>query len=352
MICGLAVSLGSAASSASAPAPAASQAPAAPGAAAASYTITHRYVLGGSGGWDMLTVDPKANRLYISRANRVMVMNTLDGSIAGTIPDTQGVHGIALAAEFGKGFVSNGRANTVTVFELGSLKTLQTIAVGAKPDAILYDPASKHVYSFNGQSQDISVIDPSTGTVAATVAAGGKPEFAVADGAGRIYFNLEDKSELGVIDSAAARRIAAWPLTHCEGPTGIALDIAHGRVFSACDNGVLVVTDAATGRHIAQVPIGKGPDGAAFDAQKGLVFSPNGADGTLTVIRQLDADHYSVVADVPTRKSARTIALDPLTHRVYLVAAQFGLKPPPTVEEPDPRAAVLDGTFEVLVLGE
>ena len=321
-------------------------------AAGTSYAVEQRYVLGGPGGWDMLTIDPAANRLYISRATRVLVMNTLDGSIAGTIADTQGVHGIALAPEFGKGYTSNGRANTVTVFDIASLKTLQTIPVGSNPDCIVYDAASKQVYSFNGRSHDVSVIDPATGTVVATIDAGGKPEFAVADGTGRIFYNIENTAELGVIDSASSRQIAAWPLTGCEGPTGIAIDGARERVFSACDNGVLVVTDAATGKHIAKVPIGKGPDGAAFDAQKGLIFSPNGADGTLTVIRQIDPDHYVTVGSVPTRKSARTMALDPRTHRAYLVAAKFGAKPLPTLEEPDPRPPVLEGTFEVLVLGE
>jgi YVTN family beta-propeller protein len=316
------------------------------------YVLLQQYALGGPGGWDYLTVDSAANRLFISRSDRVLVMKTEDGSLTATIADTQGVHGIALAPDLGKGFTSNGRADTVTVFDLKSLATTGTIAVtGHNPDAILYDRASRHVYTFNGSSQDISVIDPIKGSVIATLPAGGKPEFAATDEAGRIFFNVEDTSQLGVIDSSATKRTATWPLPNCEEPSGLALDVAHKRLFSVCGNGVLVVTDAASGRHVAEVPIGKGPDAAAFDAGQGLVFSSNGQDGTLTVIHEDDPDHYTVIGTVTTQKSARTMALDPKTHRVYVVAAQFGAPPPPTAEQPNPRPAVVDGSFKVLVFG-
>jgi YVTN family beta-propeller protein len=322
------------------------------GDAGGPYVIQRQFLLGGAGGWDYLTVDSAANRLFISRSDRVLVMSTVDGSVVATIADTPGVHGIALARELGIGFTSNGRADTVTVFDLKSLAVTKTIAVtGHNPDAILYDPASKRVYTFNGRSHDISVIDPQKGAVTATLPAGGKPEFAATNGAGRIFFNIEDTSELGVIDSSTSSRIATWPLQNCRSPTGLAIDIQHQRLFSVCQNGVLTVTDAASGRHVAEVPIGKGPDAAAFDAKRGLLFSSNGEDGTLTVIHQDDADHYSVAANVATQRSARTMALDTGTHRLYLVAAQFGAAPEPSATDSHPRPPVLNGSFKVLVLG-
>jgi YVTN family beta-propeller protein len=316
------------------------------------YSLKRQFALGGAGGWDYLTIDPGANRLYIARADRVLVVSTADGSLLATIPHTDGVHGIALAPELGKGFASDGRSDTVTVFDLATLAPLGTIAVsGHNPDAIVYDKASRHLYTFNGRSHDISVIDPAAGSVIQTIPAGGKPEFAQSDGKGHIFFNIEDTAQIGEIDTLAGRRIATWTLPDCEEPTGLALDLAHGRLFSTCGNGTLSVTDAATGRHVAAIPIGKGPDAAGFDAERGLVFSSNGEDGTLTVIHEDDPDHYAVVATVPTQKSARTMALDAKTHLVYLVAAEFGPAPAATPEQPHPRPAVQDGSFKVLVLG-
>jgi YVTN family beta-propeller protein len=321
-------------------------------AADTSVELQRQIILGGPGGWDYLTFDPAANRLFISRADRVLVMNALDGSVVSTIPNTQGVHGVTLAPSLGQGFISDGRADTVTVFDLHSFATLRTIPVnGHNPDAILYDEASKRIYTFNGASHDISVIDPLKDAVVATIPVGGKPEFAVSDSAGHIFFNIEDTSQLSEIDAPTAKRIATWPLTHCDSPSGLALDITHQRLFSVCDNAVLVVTDATSGRHVAEVPIGKGADAAAFDAERGLVFSSNGRDGTLTVIHEDDPDHYSVLATVSTQKSARTMALDAKSHRVYLVAAEFGPAPAPSADQPRPRPTVLDGTFKVLVVG-
>ncbi len=321
-------------------------------AAGDKYAIERQFSLGGPGGWDYLTADPQARRLFISRADRVLVMSTRDGSVLATIPDTQGVHGIALAADLGMGFTSNGRTDTVTVFDLKTLKVVKTIpTAGHNPDAIVYDKASQHVFTFNGRSHDISVIDPLKGTVVATLPADGKPEFAAADGRGRIFFNIEDTSQIGEIDSLKSKRLATWPLPNCEQPTGLALDAAHHRLFSVCANGVGVVTDALSGRHVAEIPIGAGPDAAAYDAGRALLFSSNGQDGTLTVIRQEDPDHYSVIANLSTQKSARTMALDSKTHRVYLVAAEFGPAPAPSPDQPHPRPAVIDGSFKVLVVG-
>jgi YVTN family beta-propeller protein len=316
------------------------------------YALQRQYALGGPGGWDYLTLEPGTNRLFIARADRVMVMNTLDGSMLGTIPHTDGVHGVALAPDLGKGFASNGRGDSVTVFDLKTLATLGTIPVGGhNPDAIVYDQASRRLFTFNGRSRDISVIDPQTGSVVATIPAGGKPEFAQADGAGHIFFNIEDTAQISEIDTRAAARTATWSLPDCEEPTGLAFDVAHGRLFSTCGNRNLLVTDAATGRHVAKVPIGRGPDAAVFDADRGLVFSSNGEDGTLTVIHEDSPDHYSILVTVPTQKSARTLALDAGTHRLYTVAAEFGPAPAATAEQPHPRPVVIDGSFKVLVIG-
>jgi YVTN family beta-propeller protein len=323
-----------------------------PNAATAPYTVQRQFTLGGPGAWDYLIADHATGRLFISRADRVLVVNAADGTLAATVPNTAGVHGIALAPELGRGFTSNGRADTVTVFDLASLQTTATIPVGGhNPDAILYDEASHHVFTFNGRSQDISIIDPVAGRVLGLLPAGGKPEFAASDGAGRIFFNIEDTGEIGTIDALAGKRLATWKLPGCEEPTGLALDRRHARLFSVCANGILAVTDAVSGKPVAQVPIGLGPDAAAYDADRGLVFSSNGADGTLTVIHQDDADHYQVLATVPTQKSARTMALDAQSHRVYLVAAEFGPAPAPTADQPHPRAPVLDGSFKLLVVG-
>jgi len=318
------------------------------------YKVARRMPVGGDGRWDYLRVDPDAHRIYVTRGSHLMVVDENTGKVIGDIPvaNAMNMHGVALATDLGKGFTSNGDVNTVTVFDLKSLATTGTIAVGGhNPDAILYDPASGHLYTFNGRSQDISVIDPAKAAVIATIPAGGKPEFAASDGAGRIFFNIEDTAELSAIDSSASKRVATWPLKNCEEPTGLAIDRKHARLFSVCANGVLVVTDAASGRHVAEVPIGKGPDAAAFDAATGLVFSSNGQDGTLTVIHEDDPDHYSVVATTVTQKSARTMALDPGSHEIFLVAAEFGAPPPPSPENAHPRAPVLDGSFRVLVVG-
>ncbi len=318
----------------------------------AGYQIQQEFTLGGPGGWDYLAVDPEAHRLFISRSDRVLVMNTRDGSVIATIPDTLGVHGIALVPELKKGFTSNGRSGTVTVFDLDSLKTTGVIDVGGQnPDAILYDKASRKIFTFNGRSHDISVIDPVRAAVIARIPAGGKPEFAASNGTGRVFFNIQDTAQIGVIDTAARKPIGTWPLTHCDEPTGLAFDVRHERLFSVCGNGVLVVTDARSGRHVAEVPIGQGPDAATFDAARNLIFSSNGRDGTLTVIHEDAPDRYRVVGTVATQRSARTMALDSATHRLFLVAAQFGPAPAPTADVPEPRPSVLDGSFKVLVVG-
>lgn len=316
------------------------------------YSVVRQYAIGEAGGWDYLVADPQSGHLFIARSDRALVVNLADGSLATTIPGTAGIHGFAIVHELGRGYTSNGRADNLTVFDLATLKPTGTIAVsGHNPDAILYDQASRHLFTFNGRSKDVSVIDPQTEKVVATIPAGGKPEFAVSDGKGRIFFNIEDTGELAQIDSSNAKLVAKWKLEDCEDPSGLAFDEARHRLFSVCQNGRMVVTDSVSGKFVASVAIGKGPDAAAYDAQRGFVFSSNGEDGTLTVVKQVDADHYRDVANVPTQPSARTLALDPQSHLVYLVAAKFGPKPEPTKEQPHPRAPVLDGSFRVLVVG-
>lgn len=316
------------------------------------YSVVKQYDVGGPGGWDYLLADPKSGHLFISRFDRALVLDLADGSLAATIPGTEGVHGFALAHELGRGYTSNGRADNVTEFDLATLKPTGTIAVsGHNPDAILYDGASKHLFTFNGRSKDVSVIDPQSKKVIATIAVGGKPEFAVTDGKGHVYFNIEDTSELAQIDTLKSTLVGKWKLNDCEDPSGLAFDAAHHRLFSVCQNERMVVTDSTSGKLVASVAIGKGPDAVAYDAQRGLVFSSNGEDGTLTVVKQVDADHYTVAANVPTQPSARTLALDPDSHLIYLVAAKFGPKPEATKEQPHPRAPVLDGSFKVLVVG-
>jgi YVTN family beta-propeller protein len=316
----------------------------------ASFHVIERWPVGGTGSWDYLTLDAAGRRLFVTRENRVDVFDTASGAKAGSIPDTPGVHGVALAPRLRRGYTSNGRAATVTAFDFDTLRTLKTAKVsGANPDAIVFEPVGRHVLTFNGGSSNASVLDATTLEVVATIALPDKPEFAVADGAGRVFVNIEsERGQIVVIDARALAVAATWPLPGCERPTGLALDRTHKRLFSVCGAKVMVVTDAATGRNVARLAIGEHPDGAAFDAGLGLLFSSNG-DGTLTIIHQDDPDHYHLVATLATQKSARTLAVDPAAHRIYLVAADFGPPPQPTTEEPRPRSPMLPESFTVLV---
>ena len=318
--------------------------------AAADYAVSRRFALGGTGGWDGLTVDPPNHRLYIARNDRVLVVDTDSGKLVGTLPGMNGVHGVALAPNWDRGFVSNGRGNSVTEFVLSTLKPVREIPLqGQNPDALVYDPRTRHVFVFNGRSHDANVLNL-RGKVLATIALPGKPEFAVVNEHGVVFVNIEDTAQLVRIHTADAQVTATWKLQDCAEPTGLALDTRHHRLFSVCQNERMVVTDALDGHHVASVPIGKGPDGVEFDRERGLAFSANGASGTLTIVHQDDADHYSVVANVPTQSSARTLALDPKSHRVYTVAAELAPAPAPTAAEPQPRRNVVDGSFNVLVV--
>ena len=316
----------------------------------AGYQVVEHWKTGGAGGWDLLSVDSAARRLYVSRSDRVIVLDSDSGKLVGEIPKTDGVHGIALVTELGRGFTSNGRANTVTVFDLKSLKTLNEIKInGQGPDVIVYDAASSRVFSFNGHSNNATAIKASDGSIAGTIALDGKPEFAVSDGKGRMFVNIEDKSEIAVVDANKLKVENVWPLAPCEEPSGLAIDIAHQRLFSVCQNRKMVVLDSSDGRQVASVAIGEHPDGAAFDAKLGVAFSSNG-DGTLTVVHEDDPDHFSVVENVATQKSARTLALDTRTHRIFLPAAEFGAAPAATAEQPRPRPPMTPDTFTILVV--
>jgi DNA-binding beta-propeller fold protein YncE len=314
------------------------------------YHVVKRISLPGEGGWDYLTVDTAAHRLYVSRGTHVAVVDLDKDSIVGDIPNTLGVHGIALIRDLGRGFTSNGRDSTVTVFDLKTLAPVTVIKVtGRNPDAIAYEPVSQRVFTFNGGSGTTTAIDPRTGAVVGTADLAGRPEFAVADGQGRIFVNIEDKSELLALDARTLAVQKRWSLAPCAEPSGLAIDRAQRRLFSVCDNGVMVVSDADSGRVLAKLPIGAGVDGAAFDPATHLAFSSNG-EGTLTVVREQSPDSFSVVATVPTQRGGRTVALDERTHRVYTVAAQFGQPPAPTPDRPRPRPPIIPGSVVLLVL--
>jgi YVTN family beta-propeller protein len=313
--------------------------------------VVQRWKLGGGGGWDYLTLDSATRRLFISRATRVDVVDTQSGRVLGTIADTQGVHGIALAPDLHRGFTSNGKGDSITVFDLDSLKTIREVKIPAgNPDAILYEASGKHVFTFNGKSKDVTVLDASTLAVVATIPVPDKPEFAVDDHAGQIFVNIEtEPGQMVVIDSRRLAVKAIWPLTGCDSPTGLAMDRMHRRLFSVCDDKVMAVTNADSGSSVARVPIGEGPDAAAFDEKRSLVLSSNG-EGNLTVVREESPDHYRIVDTVKTERGARTMALDPVGGKVYLVTADFTPAPAPTSEQPHPRPAPVPDTFTVLVV--
>jgi len=318
---------------------------------APAYTVSRSWPLGGAGGWDYLALEASGARLFISRGDRVDVVETVSGKPVGSIAHTLGVHGIAFAPALMRGFTSNGRSDTVSVFELDSLRLIQEVAVsGKKPDAILYEPRHNYIITANGGSANLSVLDAGKLQVVATVPLPGPPEFMATDAAGTVYVNIEtEQGKLVAVDAKSLTVKATWPLPGCANPSGLALDAVHHRLFSVCDNQVMAVTDSLSGKQVARVVIGKGPDAAAFDSDLGLVFSSNGLDGTLTVIHEETPDEYRVVATVTTQVSARTMALDPATHKIFLAAAKLGAAPPATEERPNPRPSIVPDTFSILV---
>jgi YVTN family beta-propeller protein len=315
------------------------------------YVVSHRWKLGGAGGWDYLTVDSTGKRLFISRGDHVDVVDTAAGTVMGVIADTQGVHGIALAENLKRGYTSNGRADSITVFDLDTLKVISQVPVsGHNPDAILYEPISKRVFTFNGRSKDVTVIDASTLAILATIPVPDKPEFAVEDGAGQIFVNIESEAgQMLVIDSRKLAVTSTWPMPGCASPSGLAIDKVKHRLFSVCDAGVMAVTDGVSGKQIATLKIGEGPDAAAFDVTRHLAFSSNG-EGTLTVVQQDASGHYTVRQNVKTQRGARTMALDQGTGRIYLVTSEFVPAPAENSAQPRPRPIPVPESFTVMVV--
>ena len=314
--------------------------------------VLKRWTIGGDGGWDYLSFDPATKRLFISRQSRVDVISVDGGTMVGTVANTQGVHGIALANDLRRGFTSNGRANSVTAFDLDSLKTIQEAEIPASnPDAILYERQGGHVFTFNGASNDVTVLDAASLAVAARIPLSDKPEFAANDAKGQIFVNIQSRpGRMAVIDSQTLSLKATWDLPGCDAPTGLAIDREHHRLFSVCDAKVMVITNAQNGKQVASVPIGAHPDAAVYDSRRARIYSSNG-DGTLSVVHQDTPDHYTAVQTLATQRGARTMALDPQSGQLYLVTADYGPAPAPSDAQPNPRPTPLAGTFVVLVVG-
>jgi DNA-binding beta-propeller fold protein YncE len=314
------------------------------------YKVTGSIPVAGEGSWDYLYADSGSRMLYVSHNTQVDVIDMDAGKPVFAITGMKHIHGIAIAHDLGRGFISDGGDNVVVIFDLVSRAILQKVAAGTNPDGIVYDPATKRLFAFNGHSKDVTVIEGATGKVAGTIALEGKPEFPVTDGAGNIYDNIEDKSEIVRIDPHTLKVTATWSLAPCDEPSGLAYDGDSKRLFSVCDNQKMAVMNAETGMVVTTVAIGNGPDATFYYGEKKLVFSPNGEDGTLTVIKQESVDKYSVAETVTTEKSGRTMALDTKTGKIYIAAAQFGPRPAPTAEEPHPRAKMVSGTFHLVTL--
>ena len=319
--------------------------------AAEPYQFQTEIQIGGEGGWDILTIDSPANRLYLSHATKVVVVDLETNKIAGEITDTPGVHGFVPVPEFQRGFSSNGKENKSSVVDLSTLKTISKIDTGEGPDAIVYEPQHHEVYIFNHKGNSVTVVDAKEAKVVATVPLGGSPEFAIVDQtAGRVYCNLEDKSEVAVIDSTKHEVVAHWPLAPGEEPTGIALDAAHHRLFSTCHNKMMVMLDTETGKVVATVPIGAGTDGCAFDDATRLAFASCG-EGVTTIAKEESPDKLTVVQTLKTERGARTMALDPKTHRIYLPTAQFQPPPSPAPGASPARPTIVPNTLKLLVYG-
>ncbi len=311
----------------------------------ASYQITHRYVLGGDGGWDYIVPDPAHHRLFIGRHDRVMVVDEDSGTLLGEVTGIDGAHGTAIAEATGHGFATSGHDASVVMFDLETLKTLRRIPAAEDADAIIYDRVSDRVFTFNGDAHSSTVIDPRGGTRIASIDLGGKPEYGASAGDGKVYANLTDTSEVVEIDAAAATVLRRWSTAPCTQPVAMAIDPTHHRLFSGCRSGLMAVSDYHAGTVVATLPIGAGVDGAAYDPSSAVAFTSN-ADGTLTVIQQESADRYRVVQTLQTAPGSRNMGLDPTNHRLFLAAAKF--EPPPAGSRG--RGQVLPGTFTLLVV--
>jgi DNA-binding beta-propeller fold protein YncE len=312
------------------------------------YRIANKFHIEGDNGWDYLNVDDATGRLYVSHGMMVQVVDVSNGQVLGTIPDTKGVHGIAIATSLNKGFISCGRDTTITVFDLQTFKAMDIITVtGANPDAILYDPFTDRVFTFNGRGSNSTVIDAKTDKVIETIPLDGKPEFSVTDGKGYIYVNIEDKSMLCQINAKTLKVEKTWSVSPGEEPSGLAIDNENHYLFSVCGNKLMVISDAIAGKVITTLPIGDRCDGVAFDNVLKRAYSSNG-DGTITVVTEGAKDNFSVLENVSTQTGARTITVNSKTHHLYLPSAEFDAAPEPTAENPRPRPKIKPGTFVIL----
>jgi DNA-binding beta-propeller fold protein YncE len=314
------------------------------------FQIEQRWTIGGVGGWDYLTVDSATHRLYIAHLTRVDVVDTTTGRVIGAVEGLTRCHGVVIAPDGKTGFVSDGGANNVVVFDTSNFATLMKITAGTNPDGMAYEGSTNTVWAFNGSSKNATVIDAASHKAIGTVALPGKPEFPQSDNAGAIFVNIEDKNSIVRLDAKAQKITATWPLSGCDSPSGLAFDKDGGRLFSVCDGKKMAITDSHTGKSLGTPTIGDGPDAAGYDASKKLAFSSNG-DGTLSVV---DASQrtYPVVQTLSTMKGARTMAVDPSTGKIYTVTARFGDTPPPTAATPRPRPSILPDSFTVLVIGQ
>jgi DNA-binding beta-propeller fold protein YncE len=310
------------------------------------YRFSREIPIGGEGGWDYLSVDPAAHRLYVAHATKVVVIDTQALKVAGEIADTPGVHGFAIASDLGRGFASNGKENTSSIVDLKTLKTIQKVDTGENPDAILYEPGRHEVYAFNGKGKSATVFDAQSGKIVATIPLEGKPESAQADAtAGKVYVNIEDLSAIKVIDTATHRVSATWPIAPGEAATGMAIDLEHHRLFIGCDNKLMLMIDTTNGKVAYSVPIGEGVDSNWYDPATKLAFASNGDSGTVTIAREETPAVVKVIQTLKTTKGARTMALDPSTHTIYLAATDYEPHPAGSKERPKAKA----GTFKVLV---
>ncbi|MGA3162297.1 MAG: YncE family protein [Terracidiphilus sp.] len=313
------------------------------------YKIVDHWKIGGEGGWDYLLADPPVHRLYITRGARVDVIDTQTGKLSGSISGLHGTHGVALDTAGKFGYISDGGGNAVVVFDRATLATVATIPAGTGPDAIVFEPATQTVWAFNGRSNDATVIDAATRKVVATIPLPGKPEFAAVDGKGTVFDNIEDKNELVRLDAKTNKLTAEWPLTGCDGPSGLAFDVRGHRLFPVCDGKKMGVINSRTGKSLATAEIGNGPDAAGWDAKHKLAFASCG-EGVLSVV-DAGAAGYPTIETLATQRGARTMAYDSAADRIYLITAEFGPRPEPTADNPHPRAALIPGSFVVLVAG-
>lgn len=313
------------------------------------YHVLHQWKVGGTGGWDYLTADPAAHRLYVTHGSRVEVLDSDSGKAVGAITGLKGTHGVALDPEGQFGYISDGGANAVVVFDRHTLATVGSIPAGTNPDGITYEPVTKTVWAFNGRSKNVTVIDTASRKVLATIDLPGKPEFPQPDGKGHVFDNIEDQNSIAVLDAGSRKLTTTWKLTSCDSPSGMAIDPAHHRLFSVCDGGKMAVVDTESGKQLASPSIGDGPDAAGYNAKAQLAFSSNGGDGTFSVV---DAAHgFQTIETLPTQKGARTMAYDPETDRAYMATAQFGPRPEATASNPRPRPSIIPDSFTVIVIG-